>query len=178
MGSLTHPEPVATPTHPGVDHHDRGLLLVALFKLAKALFFVGVGVGALHLVHRDVGEVAMRVASLFRLDTEGPVVRFMLDRADLISGHQLRRTALFSILYAGVCLVEGFGLYKEKTWAEYFTITLTVLALPWEFFELFRDPTAFRAGLLALNLLVLGYLLFVLRRMRRKQELRRTSVAS
>ncbi|MDE1160951.1 MAG: DUF2127 domain-containing protein [Acidobacteriaceae bacterium] len=149
--------------------HDGGLLLVALFKLGKALFFVCVGFGALHLVHRDVGNVAMHIASIFRLDTEGPVVRFLLDRADLIQGHQLRRTALFALLYSGVCVVEGTGLYLEKVWAEYFTITLTVLALPWEIYELIHDPNMFRAGLLVLNLVVLGYLLLILRNSRRKR---------
>ncbi|MDE1154926.1 MAG: DUF2127 domain-containing protein [Acidobacteriaceae bacterium] len=150
-------------------HRDSGLLLVALFKLGKALFFVALGIGALHLVHRDVGDVALRIASVFRLDTEGRLVRFLLDRADLIQGHQLKRTALFSFLYSGVCVVEGLGLYNEKTWAEYFTVSLTVIALPWEIFELVRDPNLFRALLLLLNLLVLGYLLWVIRRMRRKQ---------
>lgn len=142
--------------------HRSGLLLVAIFKLGKAIFFLCVGLGALHMVNRDVGDFALRVVSWLRVDTEGHLVKFLLDKADLIQNHQLKRTALFSILYSGVCVVEGLGLYKEKTWAEYFTVTLTVLALPWEVFELLREPTGFRFGLLGLNLVVLGYLLLVI----------------
>lgn len=143
-------------------HHRRGLLLVALFKLGKAIFFLVVGLGALHLVGHDMGDIAMRVASWLRVDTEGHLVRFLLDKADLIQNHQLRRTALFSILYSGVCVVEGIGLYKEKVWAEYFTVTITIAALPWEVYELIKEPTGFRVGLLVLNLIVLGYLLMLI----------------
>jgi uncharacterized membrane protein (DUF2068 family) len=153
-------------------HHRGGMLLVALFKLTKAIFFAAVGIGALKLVHHDIGDLALRIASYLKVDTEGRFVRFLLDRADLIGNHQLRRTALFSILYSGVCVIEGIGLYKEKTWAEYFTVTLTVLALPWELFELYREPTPFRFGLLALNLMVLGYLLIVIKMSRRAKARR------
>lgn len=135
---------------------------MALFKLAKAIFFLGVGLGALHMVNRDVGDFALKIASWLRVDTEGHLVKFLLDKADLIQNHQLRRTALFSILYSVVCVVEGLGLYNEKVWAEYFTVTITIGALPWEIYELVKEPTAFRVGLLVLNLLVLGYLLMLI----------------
>jgi uncharacterized membrane protein (DUF2068 family) len=68
-----------------------------------------------------------------------------------------------------VCLVEGTGLMLEKRWAEYFTLTLTILALPWEVFELAKRVTSLRVALLVINLGVLVYLIWLLRRLRNKE---------
>ena len=76
---------------------------------------------------------------------------------------------MITFAYAVVCLVEGTGLMLEKRWAEYFTVTLTALALPLECFELYKQFTSLRIGLLLLNLVVLGYLIWLLRRQRRRE---------
>jgi len=56
------------------------------------------------------------------------------------------------------------GLFLEKVWAEYLTLSLTVMFLPWELYELLRRPDWIRLGLLLINLLVLAYLLWILDR--------------
>ena len=152
----------------GKTRHSRGLLLVGLFKMSKAVFFGTLGLGALHLLHENVGELVMRIMSMLPFDPEGRFVSLVMDRADLIGSHQLREVGLYSLLYACVCVVEGTGLMLEKTWAEYFTVVLTVIALPWESFEFARDPNVYRGGLLGLNVLVLVYLIWLLRRNRQK----------
>ena len=43
-------------------HHDGGLLMIGLFKLVEAVFFFLVGVGAIHFIHRDLGDAAWRLA--------------------------------------------------------------------------------------------------------------------
>ena len=71
-----------------------------------------------------------------------------MDRVDLIGHHQLRQAGMFALLYAAACLVEGVGLLCHKTWAEYFTVTLTALGLPWEIFELVKRFEAYKIGLM------------------------------
>lgn len=144
----------------------KGLLAVAIFKLLKAIFFAAVGIGALKMLNHDLTDVVMRITAALHFDPEGRFVGFLMNRADLVGNHQLRQVGFFSLLYACVCIVEGIGLYRERTWAEYFTVTLTVLALPYELWELFREPTAMRAGLVALNVIVLVYLLWLIRLLR------------
>ena len=150
--------------------HSRGLLLVGLFKMSKALFFTALGAGALHLVHRDLGDIVMRLADALRIDPEGRLVSLLMDKADLIDPHHLRQAGILSFLYAGVCVVEGTGLLLEKTWAEYFTVILTAAALPWEIYELFAHFSSFRIGLLLINLAVLGYLLWFLKSERERKN--------
>ncbi len=141
----------------------RGLYLVGLFKLSKAVFFTSVGAGAIHLMHRNLGDFIMRIIDSLPIDPEGRVVSILMDKADLIDAHDLRRIGAGAFLYALLCLVEGFGLVTRKTWAEYFTTVLTTLGLPVEGFEILHRFTWFKVGALVVNLLILIYLLWVLK---------------
>lgn len=148
--------------------HKRGLLLIGLFKLTKALLSVALGVGALKLLHRDLGSVILRIADALRLDPESHLIGLLMIKADVINPRDLRHFSMITFAYAVVCLVEGTGLVLEKRWAEYFTVTLTALALPLECFELYKEFTPLRIGLLLVNLAVLGYLIWLLRRQLRR----------
>jgi uncharacterized membrane protein (DUF2068 family) len=87
-----------------------------------------------------------------------------LNKVDLIDAHRLRQISVATFSYSALALTEGVGLLLEKVWAEYLTLILTVSFLPWELYELFRRPDWFRANLLLINLAVLGYLVWLLRR--------------
>jgi len=71
----------------------------------------------------------------------------------------LWRIGEVGFIYASLDLIEGTGLYLEKIWAEYLTLTITASFLPWEIFEVFRRVTWIRSGLLLVNTLVFFYLL-------------------
>jgi uncharacterized membrane protein (DUF2068 family) len=149
--------------------HRRGLLLIGLFKLAKAVFSVLLGLGALKLLHHDVTSVILHIADALKIDPESHLVGLLIVKANLISAEQLRRFSVITFAYAVVCLVEGTGLMLEKRWAEYFTVTLTSLALPLECYELYKEFTPLRVGLLLVNLLVVAYLIWLLRRQHRRE---------
>ncbi|MDW5265008.1 MULTISPECIES: DUF2127 domain-containing protein [Acidobacteriaceae] len=143
---------------------DRGLLLIGLFKLAKSIFFFCIGMGAIHLLHKDLGDVVMRVAMALKFDPESRFVSLLLDKVDLIDVHRLKLISLGTFAYSVVALTEGVGLVLEKVWAEYLTLILTISFLPWELYELARRPNWFRLSLLLINLAVLAYLVWLLRR--------------
>ena len=145
---------------------DRGLLLIGLFKLGKAILFFALGVGAIHLLHKDIGDEVMRLATALKFDPESRFVALLLDKADLIDAHRLKQISLATFGYSALALTEGVGLLLEKVWAEYLTLCLTVSFLPWELYELARQPNWFRLSLLLINLAVLWYLVWLLRRKR------------
>lgn len=142
-------------------HHNRWLLLIAAFKLAQALLFVLVGVGALRLIHKDIGDLLLRLAYHMRFNPESRFVNFVLDHADFVTDKVLRRFSLGLFAYAALGTAEGIGLYLEKAWGEYMTLIITASFLPWEIFEVFRRITVMRSALLVVNLLVFAYLLKV-----------------
>ncbi len=150
----------ASPTQldPPRRRHNTWLILIAAFKLAQALLFVAVGVGALRLLHKDVGDEIQRLVDHLRFNPESRFVNFLLEKADIIDDRMLRRIGAVVFIYAGLDLIEGTGLYLEKVWGEYLTLTITASFLPWELFEVSRRFTPIRVGLLTVNALVFVYL--------------------
>jgi uncharacterized membrane protein (DUF2068 family) len=153
-------------THHCVEHHDRGLMAIGLLKLIEAAFFFLVGVGAIHFIHHDLGDSALRLAERLRFDPDGRLITWAINQLDAITAHRLKQIGVATIFYAGLRVTEGVGLMMEKVWAEYLTVVATVSFLPWELFELARHPDWVRLCLLGTNLAVLAYLLWWLRHSR------------
>ena len=152
---------------------NRWLELIALYKLLQAALLVAVGVGALKLLHKDVADVLGHVARELRMNPEGHLVGFLLDKASLLDDKRLHQISFFLFGYAALGVIEGMGLMLEKVWAEYFTSFITASFLPIEIFELMHRVTWLRVSLLVLNLAVLAYLVSHLTR--RRATIRRLS---
>jgi uncharacterized membrane protein (DUF2068 family) len=165
--------PTQSPTKP--KRHNRWLILIAVFKLTQALLFIAVGVGVLRLLHKDVGDMVTQFVEHLRFNPESHLVNLILVKASIVDDKMLRRISSLVFGYAAVGLVEGIGLYLEKTWAEYFTLVITASFLPWEIFEVLRKITWIRAGLLTVNILVFLYLLKVVME---RAKFRRTPTAA
>ena len=162
-------EQASAPETPSV--HDNGLLLIGIFKLAKSLFFFCIGIGAIHLLHKDLSDEVMRLAAALRFDPESRVVGLVMDKVDLIDAQRLREIGFATFAYSALALTEGVGLLLQKVWAEYLTLILTISFLPWELYELARRPSWGRLALLVINLLVLWYLVWLLKRKRGTEQL-------
>ena len=65
--------------------------------------------------------------------------------------------------YALIEIVEGFGLWWAKRWAEYLTVVATAAFLPIEVYELTEKTSSFKIGTLALNVLAVLYILLAKR---------------
>lgn len=154
----------------GVLPHDRGLLVIAIFKLSKAVLFLAIAAGAMHFIHHDLGQALDRLVAILNLDTENRFVSLVLGKADLVTHHRIRQFSLLSVGYALLCLVEGYGLIRRRVWAEYFTLWLSTAFVPWEVWELIRHPQWWRLAVPAINLLIVAYLVWLLRRKRRRES--------
>lgn len=151
--------------------HNKLLILIAGYKVVQALLFAAVGVGALRLVHHDVGDVLDDLRAALHFSPESRLINFLLDKASLLNDPLLRRIGALAFSYSAVSLAEGIGLYLEKTWGEILTLVITGSFLPWEIFEIFRRLTWLRASLLIINTLVFLYLLkLVMTRKNRKPQ--------
>jgi uncharacterized membrane protein (DUF2068 family) len=143
---------------------DHGLRLIALFKFFKATLLIAVGLGALQLLHPDVAASAQRWATAFATSSDRRLLQHLLARAAGLSPAHLELVALAAFLYAGLFATEGVGLWLGLRWAEYLTAVATASFLPIEVFELTQRLTIIRVTALLLNLLVVGYLIYRLRR--------------
>jgi uncharacterized membrane protein (DUF2068 family) len=161
-----------SPSTSSVAHtrHNKWLLLIAFFKLLQAVLFIGIGIGALHLMHVDIDDFLTNVFSILRFNPESHFVNFVLEKDSILDAQMLRRISAVVFAYAGLGLIEGIGLYLEKTWAEYFTLFITGSFLPLEIFEIVRRTTWPRAALLLINALVFVYLVKLVASRTRRME--------
>ncbi len=148
-----------SPARSQPQRHNKLLILIAAYKSVQALLFVAVGIGALRLLHQDVGDVLDNLREALHFSPESRLVNFILDKASLIDDPMLRRIGAVAFSYAALSFAEGIGLYLEKAWGEFLTLIITASFLPWEIFEVFHRLTWVRVGLLVINTLVLLYLL-------------------
>lgn len=147
----------------------RGLRVIAVFKLLKALALIALGVGALKLLHKDVAAIAEHWINMFQVDPHNHFIDLLLEKLSNLDDHRLKQLSVGTFIYAGVFLVEGTGLAMQKRWAEYFTIITTSSLLPIEIYEVLRRASVGKCLALVVNLAVVAYLIFELRRFPKKR---------
>src|ERR1700730_7277931 len=112
--------------------HSRLLQLIALFKLLKAALLIAVGAGALKLLHKDVAGAVEHWVELLKLDPNNHYVDTALEKASNITPYKIKELGLGSMIYAGLVLTEGIGLWFGKRWAEWLTVIITSSLIPIE----------------------------------------------
>jgi uncharacterized membrane protein (DUF2068 family) len=142
------------------------LLLIAIFKLIKGILLLAVGVGAVKLLHRDLAETVTHWAHVLRVDPENRHIHDLIARVFRVTPKQLRELSVGTFIYASLFLTEGTGLLLRKRWAEYLTIITTGGLIPLEVYEISRHITATNVAVLAINVVIVVYLVIRVRRNR------------
>jgi uncharacterized membrane protein (DUF2068 family) len=138
--------------------------VIATFKLLKACALVALGLGALRLLHKDVATVVEHWIYVFQVDPRNHFINLLLTKLSSWDDRRLKELSVGTFIYGGIFLVEGVGLALQKRWAEYFTIITTSSLLPIEIYELARRVSLGRSLALAINIAVVAYLVFELKR--------------
>lgn len=144
-------------------HHRFGLALIACFKLVKAALLLAVAVGLLRSIHRDVGSLVEHWVTVFRGDPDNRYIHLTLAKIAGLNPRQLEALSAGSFFYAALLSTEGLGLWFEKGWAEYLTVIATSSFIPLELYELARGWSVNKGLVLLINLVIVGYLIWVLR---------------
>ena len=139
-----------------------GLRVVAGFEGAKGLIVLAAGLGLFHLIHKDVGDVAERLVRRLHLNVDSHYPRIFIDAADKLDDAHLRTLAMVALLYSLVRFAEGYGLWRDRRWAEWFGAISGGIYLPLEIYELWEKTTWLRFGVLAVNCIVVFYLVQIL----------------
>src|SRR5271170_479671 len=149
-----------------IDLHraQRNLLrVVASFEFAKGLFVLLIGLTAVLLVHKDAWVIAESLLALFHVNTDRRWAQDFLDFADRLTDARLWAAAQFAFAYSVLRFAEAYGLWKQRTWAEWLAFVSGTLLLPLEIRGLMRGITILRSAVFLANLAIVFYMLFVLR---------------
>jgi uncharacterized membrane protein (DUF2068 family) len=137
-----------------------GVRLIAAFKLFKGLVLLAVGIGALKLLHKDLGLEVERWADIFRVDPHNRYFHRLLAKVLTLDPRKLRELSVGTFFYSAMDLTEGTGLLLGKRWAEYFTVITTSSFIPLEIYEVARHMSAGSAIVLLFNIAVVLFFIF------------------
>jgi uncharacterized membrane protein (DUF2068 family) len=138
----------------------RLIRLIAAFKVLKAMLLIGVGVGALKLIHTDLSRLLEKWVTHFGLDPGSRYLGHLILTAATLTPNRIKDLGVGSFVYAGLFLMEGVGLWLLKRWAEWLTVIITSSLAPLEIYELYRHPTSAKTLVLFVNLAVVGFLAY------------------
>jgi uncharacterized membrane protein (DUF2068 family) len=148
----------------------RFLRLIALERVARGVLLLVAGVYLLFHLNSDFGRLADHAIRAIELDPRRPFLHRFVAYLHHLHASELRIAALFALGYGALELVEGTGLWLDQLWAEYLTVIATSLLLPFEVYELVRRPSFWKAGGIVVNVAIVVYLAYLLRRRVRERE--------
>ena len=140
------------------------LRAVALIEATKGMLVILTGFGALSLIHRDVQQFAERLVGHLHLNPAKHFPQIFIEAASHLTDARLWTLAAFAAAYGLVRLIEAYGLWHGRRWAEWFAAASGAIYVPFELYELLHKVSWLTLGTLAVNLLVVGLMLFALLR--------------
>ncbi len=143
--------------------HQTGLAVIAVFKIVKGLLLLLVGLGLLQLMHAEIATLFSQLIEALHLNADSRIIHALVLKVDALQPHTVLMAGLVSLGYAGMLLLEGIGLWLERSWAAYLTVISTSLLLPFELYEVIEQVSMFRVGVLMLNLVIVLYLVVQLK---------------
>jgi uncharacterized membrane protein (DUF2068 family) len=145
-------------------HSARLLPWIAGERALRGLLLAGVGVYLATHTNANLGSIGAHIAKTIELNPQRGVGRAIVSRLAELDHRKIVWFAAGALGYGVLELVEGVGLFLRKRWAEWLTVVATSLLVPLEIYELVKKPSPLKAAGLAVNVLVVLYLVRVVRR--------------
>ncbi len=115
------------------------------------------------MIHRDVDFESAAESILFflHLNPGRRLSQAFLHAADKMSGVNVMLIGGLAVAYALLRFVEGYGLWRQRAWAEWLAIISGCVYIPFEVYKIVRHPNAFHWVVLGINIMVVLYIAWV-----------------
>jgi len=134
------------------------LRAVALLEGAKGVLVLVAGLGLLSLIHHDLQRLAEDLVRHFHLNPARHFPRIFIHLGANLTDRRLWLMAAAAALYASMRLVEAYGLWHARKWAEWFAMLSGGIYIPIEVYHLVHRVTWANLLLLTVNSIVVAYL--------------------
>ena len=148
------------------------LRVLAVERLIRGVFIVLVAIAvwkfsnsqtSVQQFFNDNLTLFQPIAQHFHYDLNNSPVVGTIQKTFSYKHSTLEITAAALLVYALIEIVEGFGLWAAKRWAEYLTVVATAAFLPLEIYELTEKVSWLKIGTLLINVLAVVYILLAKR---------------
>ncbi len=142
----------------------RSLLWIAAYNLGKGFLMLTLALGLRGFLHKDVDVIVGRWFTSLGVSLENEHVAALLARLDVVTDNQLHVLSIVTLVFGGVFITEGIGLFFRQRWAEFLTVVVTASFIPVELFESIRHVGPAKVILLLINVTVVCSLIWILRK--------------
>src|SRR5882724_5816452 len=144
----------------------RYLKLIAIFKIAKGVLLLVLGISLLFLNTRTrwMDALSNWAADEILLKHSKPIA-FLLHKVQaMLAGGTLRATGFLALFYTTILFTEGIGVYMQQRWAEFLMIFATATLIPLEVRHILHHPGLVGVLILLANCFIVWFLYRVLKR--------------
>lgn len=145
----------------------RAVRAVALIEAAKGVLVLAAASGLLLFVHEDLNSLAAELVRHMHLNPASRYPHIFLDVVADLPQPGLLWLAAGAAAYAFLRLVEAYGLYYTRAWAEWLAALSGGVYIPFEITEIARKPSLLGAIILVINLGVVSVMALALIQRRR-----------
>ncbi|MEO7854251.1 MAG: DUF2127 domain-containing protein [Rubrivivax sp.] len=144
--------------------------MVALFEASKGLLVLLAGCGLLSLLHKDVVAVATSLLGYMHLNPAGRYPQIFLEAASHLQEPRILLLASGAAAYSALRLLEAYGLFAGRAWAEMLAAASGALYVPFEALEFMHERNLLTAAVLIANLAVVVIMVRALLQRRRRGD--------
>ena len=140
---------------------DRSNLFLNLIIIQKAFwgFLTTVlSAGILSMINQDLEAFARRLAFILNVKADDRFMILVMEKITQTNTSMLMGFSAIGFFYSGLNITEAYGLYRRYRWAEYLTVIATSFFIPFEIYEVVKQPDIFRWAVLIINILVVIFL--------------------
>jgi uncharacterized membrane protein (DUF2068 family) len=145
-----------------------GLRAVALFEAFKGALALLAACGVLALIPPDARRFAIELVGRLHLNPGKSYPNVFVRLLEQETNAQLWLIAALVVVYASVRLLEAYGLWRSRKWAEWLAAASGAIYVPFEIYEISRGVSWIKIVALVANLVIVAYMCYVLWRTRRR----------
>ena len=134
------------------------LRLIIIEKTFLGILAAMLSAGVLSLIHVDLEVLATQSAIVFNLEADNRFMLLAVEQLVNTKASTLIGVSMVGFFYAGLNFTEAYGLTMRYRWAEYLTVIATGLFIPFEIYEVLKQPDVLRLGTLIINVLIVVFL--------------------
>lgn len=132
----------------------KSLDVVAAIEAAKGTVVLLAGFGLLGLLHQDLHALSGEIVAHLHMDPARKYPHIFIDLLSSLTDRRLWLMAGMALLYSSIRFAEAYGLWKQKTWAEWLALVGGCIYLPLEVYEIFHKVTFLHVSALVVNLVI------------------------
>jgi uncharacterized membrane protein (DUF2068 family) len=142
------------------------LRVVGTVEAAKGLAVLAAVAGLIDLVHQDAISSTTELIERLGMGLGIRRLTILLRYADILKNTDLCWLLFLAIAYVALRFIEAYGLWENLIWAEWLGALSGAIYIPFEIYDLLRQPSP-PAGLVLIgNVIVVSFLAFQLWRRR------------